>query len=126
MILTICYFDAEYNKNAANYYHLHFKDNIYEKVSGASQKIFLNYLFNLIEFENKNRTKSNQELKVFFQSLNSLSVLEKNIEEYLLMNYYFGVLLYLLKDYDSSFAYSTSINLDIHEQIKKIKYIKAN
>ena len=41
------------------------------------------------------------------------------------MNYYFGVLLYLLKDYDSSFAYSTSINLDIHEQIKKIKYNKA-
>ena len=88
-------------------------------------KKYLNYLFNLIEFENKNRTKSNQELKVFFQSLNSLSGLGKNIEEYLLMNYYFGVLLYLLKDYDSSFAYSTSINLDIHEQIKKIKYNKA-
>ncbi len=35
------------------------------------------------------------------------------------MNYYFGV--YLLKDYDSSFAYSTSINLVIHEQIKKNK-----
>ena len=38
MILTICYFD----QNAANYYHLHFKDNIYEKVSGASQKVVLN------------------------------------------------------------------------------------
>ena len=40
MILTTFYFDAEYNKNAANYYHLNFKDNIYEKVSGASQKVF--------------------------------------------------------------------------------------
>ena len=40
-------------------------------------KKYLNYLFNLIEFENKNRTKSNQELKVFFQSLNSFSALEK-------------------------------------------------
>ena len=77
MILTICYFDADYNQNAANYYHLNFKENIYEKVSGASQKIVLNYLFNLIEFEIKNRTKSNQELKVFFQSLNSFSALEK-------------------------------------------------
>ena len=38
-------------------------------------KKYLNYLFNLIEFEIKNRTKSNQELKVFFQSLNSLSAL---------------------------------------------------
>ena len=119
MILTICYFDADYNQNAANYYHLNFKENIYEKVSGASQKIVLNYLFNLIEFEIKNRTKSNSELKGFFNALNSLSGVEKNFEEYLLMNYYFGVLQFLLKDYDSSFAYSTSINIDVNEQIKK-------
>ena len=70
MILTICYFDVDYNQNAINYYNLNFKDDIYEKVKKKKKKVILYYLFNLIELEIKTRTSSSQELKVFYNSLN--------------------------------------------------------
>ena len=132
MILAICYFDIDYNQNALNYYNLNFKEDIYEKVKGGQQKVILYYLFNLIEFEIKTRTRSSQELKIFYNSLNKLSQIQKTIEEYLLMNYYLGVIKYLLKEYDNALMATMNITVDIEEQIQKnqlsssdlIKYIE--
>ena len=73
MILAICYFDLDYNQNALNYYNLNFKEEVYEKVKGGDNKVILYYLFNLIEFEIKKRSRSTQELKLFYNTLNKLS-----------------------------------------------------
>ena len=132
MILAICYFDIDYNQNALNYYNLNFKEDIYEKVKGGEQKVILYYLFNLIEFEIKKRSRSTQELKLFYNTLNKLSSIQKTIEEYLLMSYYLGVIKYLLKEYEGALMSTMNITVDIEEQIQKhqlnssdlIKYIE--
>ena len=121
MILTICYFDLDYNQNALNYYNLNFKEEIYEKVKGGENKVILYYLFNLIEFEIKLRTRTSQELKIFYNNLNQLSSIQKSIEEYLLLSYYLGVLKYLLKEYDSALMTTMNITVDIEERIRKGK-----
>ena len=126
LLLTICYFDSDYNQKALNYYYNFFKVDPYQKVSGGPQKLILYFLYNLIEFEIKKRFRNDQELKQFYNALNSLSSIQKTIEEYLLMNYYFGVLKYFLKQYEEALVISTNIIIDIDEQIKKNKLLQSD
>ena len=74
----------------------------------------------------KKRIRNDQELKQFYNALNSLSSIQKTIEEYLLMNYYFGVLKYFLKQYEEALVISTNIIIDIDEQIKKNKLLQSD
>ena len=126
LVLAICYFDSDYNQKALNYYNNCYKNDCFEKVSGGDHKLVLYYLYNLIEFEIKRRTRNDSELKYMFNALNKLTNVQKTIEDYLLMNYYFGVLQYFLKQYGEALAITTNIIIDIDEQIKKKQLVQSD
>ena len=114
LLLCVLYYEYDDNEEAQKKLEELLID--YKKLlSGGTKEDELHILFNIVEIEIKIQKKTDKELKVLFNEIQSFISRKNNFDDYLLMKHYFGYIKFLLKSYTETDNYTTDIISDIDE-----------
>lgn len=110
------YYKAESEQKAIDQFKLQI-DFPYQIVKEAVTKEHLLLLYNMIEFEDKFKTRNADELQNLLNQLMKFDASQKTLEEFLLFTYYRGVLNFYLKKYNESNEQFMTVIIDINEEV---------
>lgn len=117
LFLIILYWEIEESKEMKEIYSKKYlKTPIESLIKSGSKTEQIHFWYNLIEIDFKYRHRSISELKLINIELSKFSENENNFEEFLLMKYYRGVILFLMNQYDKCKKETMDIILDISER----------